>query len=144
MYRNASSLQIMDKGQFYDYFIEKDLKSAYLPKAVEEIARQYLIKENIAGKFDPPFIEIGKYCYDDPINKTNGEFDVVGKNALREYLFLECKYSASPLSKRDMEREIEQTKALKLKRARYGFVSKSGYEDGLVDPFFLTLLDLYK
>ena len=38
---------------------------------------QYLIRQNRLGLMDPVIEKIGKYYYDDPKTKTNGEFDVV-------------------------------------------------------------------
>ncbi len=147
LFRNASSLAMMDHEQFYDAFIRDDLEKEYLTKAFEEITRQYLLWKNKEGYFNPPFIKIGKYWYDDPITKTNGEFDVVALNTKHEYLFMECKYTKEPLTKSDIEEEMKQVNGLHVRSPLYGFCSKSGYELLEEDKKSLTLLtlaDLYE
>ncbi|HBB05343.1 MAG TPA: ATP--cob(I)alamin adenosyltransferase [Firmicutes bacterium] len=147
LFQNASSLAMMDHEQFYDVFIETNLEKEYLPKAFEEITRQYFLRKNKEGYFDPPFIKIGKYWYDNPESKTNGEFDLVALNAKREYLFMECKYTKEALTAKDIEKEIKQVAALHIPALHYGFCSKSGFE--LSDDYdkkhltLLTLTDLY-
>lgn len=147
LFRNVSSLAMMDRNQFYDTFVKDDLKNKHLPKAFEEVTRQYFIRKNKEGSFNPPFIKIGKYWYDDPVHKTNGEFDVVALNAKRRYLFVECKYTDEPLTEKDIEEEIAQVNALNIHDPLYGFCSKSGYklESKDMQPLILiTLSELYE
>ena len=43
----------------------------------ENVCRQYLIRKNKAGEIEPVIENIGKYFYDNPEKRTNGEFDIV-------------------------------------------------------------------
>lgn len=48
-----SQLKIMDSEVFYSKYIEKDFEEKFVPHQFEEICKQYLIKENRAGRIDP-------------------------------------------------------------------------------------------
>lgn len=147
LFRNLSSLSMMNYEQFYETFVLEDLEREYLPKAFEEITRQYFVRKNKEGSFNPPFINIGKYWYNDPLHKKNGEFDVVAKNAKGRYLFMECKYAKAKLNESDLLYEIQQVKDLGFKDIDYGFCSRSGYafsDDNKPNAMLLTLDDLYK
>lgn len=60
----------------------------------ENVCRQYLIRENRAGRIEPVIERIGKYYYDDPKNRTNGEFDIVTEDE-KGYGFYEVKFERS-------------------------------------------------
>ena len=77
IFKYSSQLKIMDPEVFYDKYIDEDFEESYIPHRFEEICTQYLIRQNRLGAIDPVIEKIGKYYYDDPKTKTNGEFDVV-------------------------------------------------------------------
>ncbi len=142
IYPNLSKLKILDSNTFYDMFIERDFLSQYVPHKFEEIVKEYLIKENLLGNIKPPFYEIGKYYYDDPINKINGEFDIVTKDELG-YIFYEVKYRNELIDINIVEEEIEQVKRTNLNCYKYGFVSKTGFKFNDDNLILLTLADIY-
>ena len=76
-FRYASQLSIMDPDVFYDKYIRDDFDNWYVPHCFEAICRQYLIRQNKRGALPEVFEKIGKYYYNDPKTKRNGEFDVV-------------------------------------------------------------------
>ena len=116
----------------------------FVPKQFENICKEYLIKENIAGKLNTPFYKIGTYYYDDPKNKTNGEFDVVTLDS-NGYIFYECKYKDKAINNQTIYKEIQQVKSTGLNCYKYGFFSKSGYVEKSDDNIIqYTLDDLYK
>lgn len=73
IFRNMSRMNIMDSDVFYDRYIAEDFETKYVPKSFERICKQYLIRKNRKGLMDEVFEKIGKYYYDDPIEKKNGE-----------------------------------------------------------------------
>ena len=77
IFKYSSQLKIMDSDVFYDKYIDMDFEEKYVPHKFEEICRQYLIRQNRLGNIEPVIEKIGKYYYDDPKTRTNGEFDVV-------------------------------------------------------------------
>lgn len=126
-FRYASQLSVMDPEVFYDRYIREDFETKYVPAAFEEICRQYLIRINRAGKLAEPFDKIGRYWYDDPETKTNGEFDLVTEDP-KGYVFYEAKFRSEPLSKSRIIQEIMQVQRTGLKCYRYGFISRSGFD----------------
>lgn len=126
-FRYASQLSVMDPEVFYDRYIREDFETKYVPAAFEEICRQYLIRMNRAGKLAEPFDKIGRYWYDDPETKTNGEFDLVTEDS-KGYVFYEAKFRSEPLSKSRIIQEIMQVQRTGLKCYRYGFISRSGFD----------------
>ncbi|MDD7458637.1 MAG: ATP-binding protein [Treponema sp.] len=127
IYRNLSRFNVMDSNIFYDKFIAPDFEERYVPKAFEHICRQFLIRKNRMGELKDNFEKIGKYYYDDPKNKTNGEFDIVTEND-GSYIFYEAKFCDSPLDKSLIWQEIQQVNNTGLTCSKYGFFSKSGYK----------------
>lgn len=144
IFTNQSIINVMNKSDFFDSFIKEDLYSMFVPKQFENICKEYLIKENIAGKLNTPFYKIGTYYYDDPKNKTNGEFDVVTLDS-NGYIFYECKYKDKAINNQTIYKEIQQVKSTGLNCYKYGFFSKSGYVEKSDDNIIqYTLDDLYK
>lgn len=126
IYRNASRMQIMNPEVFYDRFIQEDFETEHVPKIFEDICRQYLIRLNQKGELAEPFDKIGRYYYNNPKEKTNGEFDIVTHDD-RGYIFYEAKFKKKPVDEGMMETEIRQVNASGLSCYRYGFFSRSGF-----------------
>ena len=127
IHRYRSQLVVMDKEKFYKRYIEKEFNDTYVPKVFEDICKQYLIRKNLRNELEESFDLIGKYYYDDPKTKTNGEFDVVTEDETG-YIFYECKYTDKKVTQAIIDKEIEQVKKTGLRCYKYGFFSKSGYE----------------
>ena len=132
IFKFSSQMKIMDPGVFYDKYIAADLDAVYVPRRFEDICRQYLIRQNKAGNIDPVIEKIGKYYYDDPINHTNGEFDIVTEDE-RGYAFYEVKFKKDPVTEQDIQTEIEQVKRTGLNCCKYAFISRSGFAGKKLD-----------
>lgn len=144
IFRNISRMSIMDSENFYDKYIEEDFETKYVPKRFEDICKQYLIRQNKAGAMDEIFEKIGKYYYDDPVNKKNGEFDIVTLDD-KGYIFYEAKFRKNPISEQMINEEIEQVNNTGLNCYKYGFISRSGFEcEQVNNRILITLEDLYK
>lgn len=124
--RYASQMNIMSSNTFFDTYIKSDFEKFYVPKIFEDITSQYLIRQNMLDKINPPFEDIGKFYYDDPKNKQNGEFDVVTKDKLG-YIFYESKFINRDITDKIIDEEIQQVEATNLKCYKYGFVAKKGF-----------------
>ena len=126
IFRYSSQMMIMDPDVFFDKYISRDLEEQYVPRKFEEVCRQYLIRQNIAGRIDPVIEKIGKYYYDDPKNKTNGEFDVVSLDE-KGYVFYEVKFRNKKITRSDINEEIEQVRLTGLDCYKYVFFGRSGF-----------------
>lgn len=144
IFRYASQRAVMNNDVFYERYVEKDFETSLVPKAFERICRQFLIRQNRLGLLEEPFTRIGKYYYDDPKTKTNGEFDIVTEDD-NGYVFYEAKFRKSPVTDAMVSAEIAQVKATGFACYLYGFFSRSGFEAGeRADCRFFTLDDLYR
>ena len=144
IYRNESAHQILDDDAFYDHFIHHDFETSFIPKAFEEISKQFLIRMNKKGNMTTLLLDIGTYWYDNPKEKKKGLFDVVGKTK-DGYVFFECKYKNEPIDESIIEEEITQVSMTSLKPVQYGFISKSGFRTKKTYPYlFYTLDDMYQ
>lgn len=143
IFRFLSQRNVLDENVFFDRYIRDDFEDRYVPRSFETICRQYLIRQNRAGKIEPAFDRIGKYYYDDPETRTNGEFDIVTEDP-SGYIFYEAKFRKEPLSLAMIHEEIRQVQATGLNCRKYGFFSRSGFRCEPSDNMiFLSLDDLY-
>ena len=144
IFRNMSRMNIMDSDVFYDRYIAEDFETKYVPKSFERICKQYLIRKNRKGLMDEVFEKIGKYYYDDPIEKKNGEFDIVTLDD-RGYIFYEAKFRKEPVTENVVRNEIRQVEQTGLECYKYGFFSKSGFAcEEEENRILIELKELYK
>ena len=143
LYRYSNERSNMFIDDFYNQFISDDFNTQYIPNIFEDITKQYLIIQNKERKIDPPFNKIGTYWYDDKVNKTNGQFDVVtfDKNG---YIFYEVKYIDNKISKSIVEEEKRQLSLIEIPYYNLGFVSKKGFDNIKDNYILISLDDIYK
>jgi AAA+ ATPase superfamily predicted ATPase len=144
IFRNISRMNIMDSEVFYNKYIDEDFETKYVPKIFENICKQYLIRLNKEGLNEETFEKIGKYYYDDPINKKNGEFDIVTLDD-KGYIFYEAKFRKEPVTESMIKEEILQVNQTGLFCYKYGFISKSGFCcEASEDRILISLDELYE
>lgn len=143
IFRNISRMNIMDPDVFYDKYIADDFETKYVPKIFETICKQYLIRRNRKGLMEEPFEKIGKYYYDDPVEKKNGKFDIVTQDD-RGYIFYEAKFWKDPVTESMVQNEIRQVTQTGLNCYKYGFFSRSGFLcDQEENQILIELKELY-
>lgn len=143
-YRYFSQLKTMEPKAFFGRYIEKDFEEQYVPKAFERVCREYLLRKNREGKIVPPLEKIGKYWYDLPKERKNGEFDIVSLDELG-YVFYEAKFSKNPLSRLAVEKELEQVSRSGLSCYKTVFFLRAGTESEKTEGVeFLGLSDLFE
>lgn len=144
IFRHLSQLKIMNENDFYKKYIKEDFENRFVPLQYENICKQYLVRQNKQGEINPFFEQIGKYYYDDPVNKENGEFDIVTKDE-EGYIFYEVKFRDRPLSKKIVNEEIEQVEKTGLFCYKYVFFTKNGLSFEETDQIKnISLDDVYK
>lgn len=144
IFRNMSRMSIMNSEVFYDRYIAEDFETKHVPLIFEEVCKQYLIRLNKEGKTEEPFVKIGKYYYDDSLNKKNGEFDIVTLDD-KGYIFYEAKFRKDPVTEAKIREEIQQVEQTGLHCYKYGFIAKAGFccEES-ENRILICLEDLYK
>lgn len=144
IFRYSSQMNVMNPEMFYKRYIDEDFETQYVPNRFENLCRQYLIRENRAGRIREPFEKIGKYYYDLPKEHKNGEFDVVTEDR-NGYIFYEVKFRKEPLGRDIIRKEIQQVEETGMKCYRYGFISRAGFKNlGETDIIAIDLKDLYR
>lgn len=143
IFRYSSQLGVMDPEVFFERYVRQDFEEQHVPRVFEEICRQYLIRQNRLGQLEEPFEKIGKYYYDNPKERTNGEFDIVtwGPGG---YTFYEAKFRKNPMDQKMIQAEIAQVEKSPLSCSRYGFFSKAGFTDDVKNVMTYTLADLFQ
>ena len=143
LFRYSSQRAVMDPDVFFDRYIASDFEEQFVPKQFEVICKQYLIRQNRTGNPEEPFWAIGKYYYDLPAERRNGEFDVVTEDD-RGYTFYEVKFRKAPVTAEMVREEIEQVNATGLNCYRYAFFSRSGFAGDVPEDIIkIELKDLY-
>ncbi len=143
IFKRNSYFKIMPSDVFFDEFIKDDFFSSFVPHEFENILKQYLTILNLNHKINPVLYKIGKYYYDDPKNKINGEFDCVTLSK-DGYDFYEAKFTNSPIDEKVINEEINQLNKLNIKYNKLGFLSKNGFNiKDSKDYTLITLDDLY-
>ncbi len=128
IFRYMSQMNVMQPEVFFERYIEQDFETDYVPHIFEDVCRQYLVEKNQQGLLAEPFEKIGRYYYDDSVNKTNGEFDIVTYDA-KGYAFYEAKFRKKPVTQQMIQEEIEQVQRSNMLCYKYGFFSRSGFEN---------------
>ena len=141
VFRYASQRTFLDPQVFYDRYISRDFETNYVPHSFEDVCRQFLIRKNRMGELPELFDDIGRYWYDDPATKTNGEFDVVTSDP-RGYVFYESKFRSTPITQEMIEEEVEQVISTGLNCYAYGFFSRSGFSSNVIESERLRLFNI--
>ena len=82
----------------------------------------------VQGKY-PDIEDFGSYWYDDPVNKTNAEFDCVIRRTGDLYDFYECKFFDRAMTLQECEQEKDQLRKIQgIKVTGIGFVCAEGFD----------------
>lgn len=145
LFKETTARSAMSSEVFWEKKVKEKLAIDYLPRKFEQVAKEYLLRENRAGRIEPPFSAIGRYIYNDKVNRQNGEFDVVTEDEIG-FISYECKYRKEPVGMKVVNEEKWQAENLGLKFYKLGFFSRSGFSDDIdADKYQLvTLQDIYQ
>ena len=111
---------------FFEKYVRPSLDT-FVSHRFEDIARKYFTALAEKGIRDD-IVTVGVYWYDDPVAKTNGEFDVA-LETIDGYELYEVKYLSSPMKESFVEKEREKIMSAPLRGVvAFGFISSSGFE----------------
>ena len=127
IFGRAGTIARIGEEQYYVRYIEETLKQ-FISRRFEGITLQYFHRMAVQGKY-PDIEDFGSYWYDDPVNKTNGEFDCVIKRTGDLYDFYECKFFDRPMTLQECEQEKDQLQKIQgIEVTRIGFVCAGGFD----------------
>ena len=126
IFGSAGTIARIGEEQFFSRNIEGVLNQ-FVSRRLEGIALQYFHRMALMGKY-ADIEDYGSYWYDDPITKTNGEFDCVIKRTGELYDFYECKYFDRPMTLQECEQEKQQLQCVKgIDVSGAGFICTGGF-----------------
>jgi uncharacterized protein len=127
IFGRTGSIARIGEEQFFRRYIEESLDQ-FISRRFEGIALQYFHRMAVLGRY-PDIEDFGSYWYDDPVTKTNGEFDCVIRRSGELYDFYECKYYDRPMRKDECEQERRQLMDIKgIEASGVGFICTGGFE----------------
>lgn len=143
-----SARAVMDPEAFFERFIAEDLESEFIPKRFERVCAEFLVRQNKKGLISPAFDAIGKCRCDLPAEKRSREFDLVTHDPAG-FAFYEAKFRKSPVTADMIAMKVEEVRATGLEVRRFGFFSRSGFDEAALGMAregglsLYTLADLY-
>lgn len=112
--------------QYYRQNFGENLRD-FISRRFEGVTLEYFHRKAINGEMDD-IEDFGSYWYDDPVKKTNGEFDCVVKRTGDKYDFYECKFFDRKMTEDECRREEMQLDEIKgINVDRVGFVNIEGF-----------------
>lgn len=105
----------------------------YMGRVFEEICKQYLWKQLLAGNAPIEFVSLGRWWGNDPIQKSQAEIDIMGEQDSETALFAECKWRNEKVDLDILETLIERSRLFHYKKVHYYLFSKSGFTKGCMD-----------
>lgn len=107
--------------------------SDYMGKVFEEICKQYLWKQLIAGKCPVGFKSLGLWWGNDPIEKCQTEIDIMGEQDKDTALFAECKWTNEKVDLGVLETLVKRCGLFNYKNTHLYLFSKSGFSKGCTE-----------
>ena len=104
--------------------------SDYMGKVFEEICKQYLWKQLIAGKCPVGFKSLGRWWGNDPIEKCQTEIDIMGEQDKDTVLFAECKWTNEKVDLGVLETLVKRSGLFNYKNIHLYLFSKFGFSRG--------------
>ncbi|MBQ9274175.1 MAG: AAA family ATPase [Succinivibrio sp.] len=144
IFGSAGTISRIGEAQYYAASIEKTLEQ-FISRRFEGISLQYFHRMSVQGRI-PDIEDFGSYWYDDPLNKTNGEFDCVIKRAGGLFDFYECKYFDRPMTLKECEQERGPLQKMQgLEVTGVGFICTGGFDfKSQADFILIDGKDLYQ
>lgn len=107
--------------------------SDYMGKVFEEICKQFLWKQLLAGQCPVEFASLGRWWGNDPIEKSQAEIDIMGEQDKNTALFAECKWTNEKVDLSVLETLVKRSSLFSYKTKHYYLFSKSGFTKGCID-----------
>lgn len=127
VYKNKSALTVLGAHAFYERYVEPSI-TEFISRRFESLCRDFISIGVQSGAFKG-VTDIGTYYFDDPTEKTNGEFDVATERD-GGYDIFEVKYHKDRLTEKEMLDEEKQIRSIKgVNINNIGFISASGFAD---------------
>ena len=129
VYDNISEINMRQGAVIYDEI--EDQISDFMGETFEEICKQYLWRENIAGRLPFRFKDCGRWWGTNPIEKEEQEIDLLAYAKNGKCLFAECKWTNTKTDNQTLENLIKKASMFNYADKYYMLISKSGFNEDL-------------
>lgn len=142
IFGNTAALANLGERAFFETEVAPTL-GQFASRRLEDMAIQYFKRLSRAGALRD-VRDFGSYWYDDPIAKSNGEFDcVLSREGSLD--FYECKYFDRPMTLTECEDEERQVRAIPgASVGAIGFICSGGFDFKSEAYELVTGDDLYR
>ncbi len=107
--------------------------SDYMDSVFEDICKQYLWSELLAGNITDIFTDLGRWWGTNPKTKQQIEIDIMGTADKDTAIFAECKWTNSNVDLGVLETLIERSELFNHKKKTYYLFSKTGFTKSCKD-----------
>ncbi len=126
IFGSTGTITRIGEEQYYNKRIDPTI-GQFISRRLEGITLQFFHRKAAVGEY-PDIEDYGSYWYDDPVTKTNGEFDCVIKRAGEQYDIYECKNYDRPMTLAECDQETEQIRRIQgIAVSSIGFVCPGGF-----------------
>lgn len=105
----------------------------YMGRIFEEICKQYLWKQLLAGNTPIQFVSLGRWWGNDPLQKRQAEIDIMGEQDSESAIFAECKWRNEKADLDILETLMERSRLFRYPKVYFYLFSKSGFTKGCMD-----------
>ena len=127
VYDNISEINMRQGKAIYNE-IEAQV-SDFMGETFEDICKQYLWQENIAGRLPFRFKDCGRWWGANPVKKEESEIDLLAYAKADKCLFAECKWTNKKIDNQILDNLIEKASMFDYSDKYYVLFSKSGFKD---------------
>ena len=106
---------------------------AFMGKVFEDICKQWLWRENAAGRLPVEFVNLGRWWGNDPIRRCEAEIDILAYADDDHALFGECKWTNEKVDAGVLETLRQRSELLRYRYKRLYVFSKTGFTTGCVE-----------
>ena len=107
--------------------------SDYMGKVFEEICKQWLWKQLLAGNCPVEFSSLGRWWGSDPKEKRQAEIDILAEQDKTTALFSECKWTNEKVDLGVLETLVKRSELFSYKTKYFYLFSKSGFTKGCIN-----------
>lgn len=128
---NVANRLLYSNQEYYSSFIKDKLLHDYIPHKFEAVCMQFVCLMNRHNLLPYRLTDVFSYLINDEVNKTNYQFDIVGKTE-KGLINFECKFIDHPLKQIDYEKETKQAIKANQNFIDTIFISKSNVESSSI------------
>ena len=130
VYDNISEITMRQGAAVYEE-IEGQIPD-FMGETFEDICKQHLWRENIAGRLPFRFKDCGRWWGANPIKKEEQEIDIIAYSKTGKALFAECKWKNEKIDGKILDKLMEKASMFDYPEKYYMLFSKSGFGDDVI------------